>query len=92
VQYLACAKAVVATPLPGLVAVTPGEEQGIAFYGNYAEMTEKLVRVLKDAEYRKRLEKNGLEYVRKAHSYESIAEQLESRLKEAIDAKCITTI
>ncbi len=87
VQYLACAKAIVATPLPGLVAVTPGEEQGIAFAGTAEDMAEKLVNLLKDKEYRQRLERNGLEYVKKVHSCESIAEQLETRIKEAIEAK-----
>ncbi len=87
VQYLACAKAVVATPLPGLITVTPGEEQGIAFAGTAEDIAEKLVNLLKDKEYRQRLEHNGLEYVRKVHSCESIAEQLETRLREAIEAK-----
>lgn len=87
VQYLACAKAVVATPLPGLAAVTPGEEQGIAFAGTPEDMAEKLVNLLKDNEYRQRLERNGLEYVKKVHSCESIAGQLEARLEEAIAAK-----
>lgn len=92
VQYLACGKAAVATALPGLVAVTPGEEQGMVFYDTPEEMTDRLVRVLTDARYRQRLEQNGLEYVRKVHSCESIAAQLEARLKEAIDEKCKTTI
>ncbi len=87
VQYLACAKAVVATPLPGLVAVTPGEEEGIAYAATPAEMVEKLVAVLNDDNYRRRLGQNGLEYVKKHHSCESIAAQLENRLQEAIDRK-----
>jgi glycosyltransferase involved in cell wall biosynthesis len=91
VQYLACAKAVVATPLPGLLAVTPGEEQGLVFAGTPEEMAEKLVKLLKEPEYRQRLERNGLEYVRKVHSCESIAAALEARLKEAIDEKCVIT-
>lgn len=91
VQYLACAKAVVATPLPGLQAVTPGEEQGLAFAATPEEMVDKLVTILKKPEYRQRLEQNGLDYVRKMHSCESIAAQLEARLKEAIDEKCMIT-
>jgi glycosyltransferase involved in cell wall biosynthesis len=87
VQYLACAKAIVATPLPGLIAVTPGEEQGLVFADTPGAMAEKLVEILKDAVYRKRLERNGLEYVKKVHSYENIAAQLETRLKEAIELK-----
>lgn len=87
VQYLACAKAVVATPLPGLVAVTPGEEQGMVYAAKPEDMTDKLIRLLKESEYRQKLGNSGLDYVRRVHSYESIAGQLEARLREAIDAK-----
>ena len=87
VQYLACAKAVVATPLPGLKAVTPGEEQGLAFADTPYAMANKLVTLLKDRAYRQRLERQGLEYVRRVHSCESIAEQLEASLKEAVASK-----
>lgn len=91
VQYLACAKAVVATPLPGLIAVTPGEEQGLVFYNTPEEMADRLGTLLREPEYRERLERNGLEYVRRMHSCESIAAQLEARLQEAIDEKCTMT-
>ncbi len=87
VQYLACARAVVATPLPGLVAVTPGEEQGVAFAASLEAMAGKVVALLKDRSHRQRLERNGLEYVRKVHSVESIAAQLEASLQEAIALK-----
>ena len=87
VQYLACAKPIVATPLPGLVAVTPGEEQGLVYATTPEDIADKLIKLLKDAEYRQRLGQNGLDYVRRMHSYESIASQLETRLREAISAK-----
>ena len=87
VQYLACAKAVVATPLPGLMAVTPGEEQGLAFASTPEAIAAKLVSLLKDRGYRQRLEQHGLEYVRRVHSCESIAAQLEVSLKEAVALK-----
>jgi glycosyltransferase involved in cell wall biosynthesis len=91
VQYLACAKAVIATPLPGLLAVTPGEEQGMVFASTPEEMADKLVKLLTEPDYRQRLERHGLDYVRKIHSGGSIAAQLELRLKEAIDEKCRVT-
>jgi glycosyltransferase involved in cell wall biosynthesis len=87
VQYLACARAVVATPLPGLTAVTPGEEQGIVFAETPEATANKLVALLKDRRYRQRLERNGLDYVRKNHSVASIAAQLETSLQEAITRK-----
>ena len=87
VQYLACAKPVVATPLAGLRAITPGEEQGMVFAATPGEIVEKLVALLKDKAYREWLGQNGLKYVKERHSYESIAAQLEARLQEVIDKK-----
>ena len=87
VQYLACAKPVVATPLPGLVALTPGEEQGLLYAETPAIMIEKILALLESSEYREKLGRNGLEYTRQRHSYESIAQQLEARLQEAIVKK-----
>ncbi len=87
VQYLACAKAVVATPLPGLRAVTPGEEQGLVFADTPEAMAERLITLLQDSGYRQRLERQGLEYVRRVHSVENIAAQLETSLQEAIALK-----
>ena len=55
------------------------------------EIADRLVAILRNPEYRQRLEQNGLDYVRKVHSCENIAAQLEARLKEAIDEKCMTT-
>jgi len=87
VQYLACAKPVVATPLPGLIAVTPGEEQGLIYATTPEDTTKKIVRLLKAPEHREKLGRNGLDYVKLTHSYESIANQLETRLREAISEK-----
>jgi glycosyltransferase involved in cell wall biosynthesis len=87
VQYLACAKAVVATPLPGLMAVTPGEEQGLAFAGTPEAMAARLVTLLQDSGYRRRLEQSGLEYVRRFHNVETITARLEASLNEAVARK-----
>lgn len=90
VQYLACGKAVLASPLPGLLAITPGEVEGMAYYQDFDDLVEKAVTLLRDDDYRRRLEANALSYVGKVHSVESIAAQLEQRLQEAINAKCTT--
>lgn len=87
VQYLACAKAVVATPLPGLVAVTPGEDQGLEYANSADELVQKVIQLLKSPEYRERLGNNGLNYVKQVHSHKRIACQFEARLKEAISGK-----
>ena len=87
VQYLACAKPVIATPLPGMIAVTPGEDQGILYAGNTTEIGSEIVSLLQSIERRQQLGQAGLDYVRRVHSHVKVAEQLEARLEEVIKEK-----
>ena len=86
-QYLACGKAVLATPLPGTVAVIPGKQQGVVYRDGVDETAREVVSLLKSAEYREQLGYAGLNYVKQAHSHEKVAHQLEARLEEAIREK-----
>jgi glycosyltransferase involved in cell wall biosynthesis len=87
VQYLACAKPVISTPLPGVLAITPGEAQGMVFAADASEITTKIILLLKDKAYRERLGKNGLDYALKHHSLAEVTDQLEASLQEAISKK-----
>ena len=87
VQYLACGKVVLATPLPGTLAVIPGEQQGVVYTDGADEMAREIVSLLKSVEHRQQLGHAGLNYVKQVHSHESIARQLEARLQEAIKEK-----
>jgi len=87
VQYLACGKAVIATSLPGMIAVIPGEQQGVVYTNNTDEMVREMVSLLKSTERRQKLERNGLNYVMQVHSYDKIARQLEASLEEVIKEK-----
>jgi len=87
VQYLACGKAVIATSLPGMIAVIAGEHQGVVYANNHGDMVAEVLSLLKSTERRQQLEYAGLNYVRQVHSYEGIARQLESRLEEVIEEK-----
>lgn len=87
VQYLACAKAVVATRLPGMVDVIAGEEQGVVYCDDVTAIPAQLTALLKSPQRRQRLEKAGLAYAAQKHSNEHIAHQLEAILTEAIKAK-----
>ena len=87
VQYLACGKPVIATPLPGMIAVTPGEEQGILYTDNTDDIWNRIVSLLQSDQQRQRLGLAGLDYVRRVHSHEKVAVQLETRLDEAIGEK-----
>jgi glycosyltransferase involved in cell wall biosynthesis len=87
VQFLACGKPFVATALPGMIAVIPGEEQGIIYVKDADGMVEAVIALLGSAERRARLGQAGLAYVRRSHSHESIARQLEEKIKEAIGGR-----
>lgn len=87
VQYLACGKAVIATRLPGMAAVISGEEQGVVYSDNAADMPAAIVALLKDGERIRRLERAGLAYAKEKHGNEIIAHQLEARLEEVIKAQ-----
>ena len=86
-QYLACAKAVIATPLPGLVALIPGEGQGVIYANSSDEMVKQTLYLLKTSERRRNLERAGLDYVTQVHSSDKIAHQFEARLEEVIKEK-----
>jgi glycosyltransferase involved in cell wall biosynthesis len=87
VQYLACGKAVVATRLPGLAAVIPGEEQGAAYCDGVADVPKEIIALIKSPKRRQALEKAGLAYAQQKHSNEKVARQLEAKLKEVITEK-----
>lgn len=87
VQYLACGKAVIATALPGMRAVIPGEGQGVIYADNADEVAIRIISLLKSAEHRQQLGQAGLSYVSQRHSYDRIAGELESILQQVIKEK-----
>ena len=84
VQFLACGKPFIATALPGMMAVTSGEEQGVAYVDNVDEMPTGIISLLVSVERRQKLVRAGLDYVIRTHSCEAIAHQLEEQIKEAV--------
>ncbi|MDD5128012.1 MAG: glycosyltransferase, partial [Dehalococcoidales bacterium] len=87
VQYLACGKALIATALPGMTAVISEEDKGVVYVNNTAEMVNEIINLLESDERRKKIELAGLIYVKQVHSYERIAQELESYLEQAIARK-----
>lgn len=82
VQYLACGKAVVATPLPGMTAIIHGREQGIVYATTPGEIASEIIALLQSPQDRQQLGQAALSYVKQAHSYDRIAQQLEAALGE----------
>jgi glycosyltransferase involved in cell wall biosynthesis len=80
IQYLACGKATVATPLLGIKALVGGEDGGIVYTDSPADMAREVTALLQDAERRRKLGRAGLDYVRQAHDQRIIARRLEAEL------------
>jgi glycosyltransferase involved in cell wall biosynthesis len=86
-QYVACGKATVATALPGITTLLPGESHGVVYAQNAADMVKEVVSLLKSGERRQALGDAGLNQVREAYRCEKIAHELENILEEAIKNK-----
>lgn len=86
-QYVACGKATVATALRGITTLLPDESYGVVYVTDFADMAKEVVALLESPERRQKIEKTGLDYVKKNFSYDKIAEKLESILEEAIKEK-----
>ncbi|MFC2039046.1 glycosyltransferase [Chloroflexota bacterium] len=87
VQFLACGKPLVATTLPGMVAVIAGESEGIVYANSPDDMIAKTISTLDAPEESAQIGRAGLAYVKRVHSYDNIASQLEERIEEAIKNK-----
>ena len=91
IQYLACGKAVVATPLLGITSLVAGESQGILYTESASGMADELIGLLKSAERRQQLGQAGLDYVKQVHDQPKIARQLETELMELVTRKASRT-
>jgi glycosyltransferase involved in cell wall biosynthesis len=76
IQYLACAKPVLATPLPGMISLLPGPERGV-IYSNIDEFADWTIKLLRDSEMARKIGENGYLYVRDNHDERKIACKME---------------
>ena len=84
IQYIACGKATVVTPLLGIKALIPDESRGLIYANNAGEMAGEVVGLLKSTERRQQLGQAGLNYVKLVHDQQKIARQLEAELIDII--------
>ena len=84
IQYLACGKATVATPLLGIKALIPDESRGVVYANDAGEIAREVITLLKSAEHRQQLGQAGLNYVKQVHEQSKIARQLEAELLDII--------
>ncbi len=84
IQYLACGKATIATPLLGITALLPRGSDEITYTDNAEEMAREVIDLLKSPERRHRLEQAALNYVKEQHDQQEIACQFEKELTSIV--------
>jgi glycosyltransferase involved in cell wall biosynthesis len=82
-QYLACGKPVLATPLLGMVSLLSGPEYGIV-YSNISRFAEKTIELLDDPKMARAIGENGLRYVADNHDEVKISRRLHTILSQMI--------
>jgi glycosyltransferase involved in cell wall biosynthesis len=82
-QYLACGKPVLATPLPGMVSLLKGQMHGIV-YSEIDEFAENTIKLLEDKEMALRLGKTGYQFVKDNHDEIKLGRKLEKILYQQI--------
>lgn len=75
IQYLACAKPVLATPLPGMVSLLSGPERGVV-YSSIDQFAENTINLLRDYGWARTIGANGCRYVKNNHDETQIARKL----------------
>lgn len=86
VEYLACGKPVVSTPLRGTVEMLPGEKAGVLY--SYPDgFISSLQRVLSDESYAAKLSEAGLKYVQENFDWDAIVDRL---VEELDPLNCLT--
>jgi len=79
-QYLACGKPVVMRPLPGVVSMISGEEQGVVYTDDDMDMAMQVVSLLKSTYRREAVGAGGREYACKVHDCVKVSKRLETIL------------
>jgi len=85
-EYLACGKPVLSTPLKGTVDLLPKEDFGI-IYSPYDSFVENLSELLTNTEKLEGLGNKGLDYVVKNHDWNILAESLLKKFENLVDNK-----
>jgi len=85
-EYLACGKPVLSTPLKGTIDLLPKEDFGI-IYSPYDSFVENLSELLTNTEKLEGLGNKGLDYVIKNHDWNILAESLLKKFENLVANK-----
>ena len=87
IQYIACGKAAVVTPLLGIKSLIADETKGVIYAGSPEEMAAKVINLLVSDEARRQVESAGLDYVKQVHDQQKIGERLDTELQSIVEFK-----
>lgn len=82
-EYFACQKPVLSTPLKGTVELLPDENFGIV-YSNSKEFIQNLINLLSDEKRLEKIKTKGYEYVLKNHEWEMLSKKLLSDFESIV--------
>jgi glycosyltransferase involved in cell wall biosynthesis len=85
-QYLACGKPVIATPLPGMTTQIKGAKHGVV-YSQMNKFAVNTIKLLSDKKLSSNLGEQGYLYVKENHNEIDIAKKLERALIEEVQKK-----
>ncbi|KAF6245775.1 glycosyltransferase family 4 protein [Nitrosopumilus sp. b2] len=74
-EYMACKKPVLSTPLKGTIELLPDETYGVV-YSPLNNFVSSLIELLQDTKRLSLLGENGLNHIQKSHCWEQLAKQL----------------
>jgi len=85
-QYLACGKPVICSPLPDVVRLFPEQKSGVLYcnINKPDEFISLMGNTLRDDELQKNLSKNAIQFIKKKFSLDSQVLKLEKILKNAV--------
>ncbi len=84
IQYLACGKATVATPLLGITSLLPPGSKEIIYSENASGIAQEIISLIKSPELRQQTGIAGLNYVKLKHDQKVLSQQLEKDLEDLI--------
>jgi glycosyltransferase involved in cell wall biosynthesis len=87
IQYIACGKVAVVTPLLGIKSLILDESTGVVYADTAADMADKVVGLLASDKQRQKLEQAGIDYIRQVHDQQKIGQQLEAELLKIVNRK-----
>lgn len=83
-QYQACARPIVSIPLPGMLDILKGEQDGVVYVKNKKDAISNIINLLLNEDNLHIIGKNGLELMREKYGWRKIAESIMSAVSPLI--------